>query len=74
MHYKTMAWFYNAYRALRCRMRAVLASYNAAPHSRYQPHPAEPENTPNAVKGICSPEDGHNDVRNMLTQKLIINI
>jgi hypothetical protein len=24
-------------------MRAVLASYNAAPHNRYQPHPAEPE-------------------------------
>ena len=22
---------------------AVLASYNAAPHNRYQPHPAEPE-------------------------------
>ena len=29
--------------ALRCRMRAVLASYNAAPHIRYQPHPTEPE-------------------------------
>jgi len=28
--------------ALRCRMRDVLASYNAAPHNRYQPHPAEP--------------------------------
>ena len=28
--------------ALRCRMRALLASYNAAPHNRYQPHPAEP--------------------------------
>jgi hypothetical protein len=25
--------------------RAVLASYNAAPHNRYQPHPAEPEYT-----------------------------
>ena len=25
------------------RMRALLASYNAAPHNRYQPHPAEPE-------------------------------
>jgi len=24
-------------------MRAALASYNAAPHNRYQPHPAEPE-------------------------------
>jgi len=29
--------------ALRCRMRALLASYNAAPHNRYQPHPPEPE-------------------------------
>ena len=29
--------------ALRCRMRALLASYNAAPHNRYQPHTAEPE-------------------------------
>jgi hypothetical protein len=25
-----------------CRMRALLASYIAAPHNRYQPHPAEP--------------------------------
>ena len=25
------------------RMRAALASYNAATHNRYQPHPAEPE-------------------------------
>jgi len=24
-------------------MRALLASYNAAPHNRYQPHPTEPE-------------------------------
>jgi len=23
--------------------KAVLASYNAAPHNRYEPHPAEPE-------------------------------
>ena len=28
---------------MRCRMRALLASYSAAPHNRYQPHPAEPE-------------------------------
>ena len=27
-----------------------------------------------AVLGLCSPEDGHNDARNMLRQKLIINI
>ena len=45
--------------ALRCRMRALLASYNA----------------PNAVThGLCSPEYGHDDARNMLRQKLIINI
>jgi len=30
-------------------MRAVLASYNAAPHNRYQPHPAE-----TAQYTICS--------------------
>ena len=24
--------------------------------------------------GLCSPEDGHNDARNMLRQKLIIHI
>ena len=24
--------------------------------------------------GVCSPEDGRNDARNMLRQKLIINI
>ena len=35
--------------ALCCRMRALLASYNAAPHNRYQPHPAEP-----AQYNICS--------------------
>jgi len=31
--------------------------------------------TPHAVThGLCSPEDGHDDARNMLRQKLIINI
>jgi len=31
--------------------------------------------TPYAVThGLCSPKDGHNDARNMLRQKLIINI
>jgi len=31
--------------------------------------------TPHAVAhGLCSPEDGHDDARNMLRQKLIINI
>jgi len=33
----------SGYGALRCRMRTMLASNNAAPHNRYQPHPAEPE-------------------------------
>ena len=28
---------------LPCRMRVLLASYKAAPHNRYKPHPAEPE-------------------------------
>jgi len=28
---------------LRFMMRAVPSSYNAAPHNRYQPHAAEPE-------------------------------
>jgi len=35
--------------ALRCRMRALLTSYNTAPHNRYQPHPAEP-----AQYTVCS--------------------
>jgi len=31
--------------------------------------------TPYAVThGLCSPEDGHNDTRNMMRQKLIIHI
>jgi len=31
--------------------------------------------TPYAViHGLCSPDDGHNDARNMLRQLLIINI
>ena len=60
--------------ALRCRMRALLASYNAVPHNRYQPHPAETEQYT-----ICSNTRSlfswrwHNDARNMLRQKLIIN-
>jgi len=44
--------------ALCCRMRALLASYN----------------TTILTHGLCSPEDGHNDARNILRQKLIINI
>jgi hypothetical protein len=56
-------------------MRAVLASYNAAPHSRYQSHPAEPEQytiCSNTVfvllkMGIMMPET-------CSRKKLIINI
>jgi len=44
----------------------VLAPYNAAPHNRYQPHPAEPaQHTTCSNTQSCSPEDGHNDARNM---------
>jgi len=65
----------SGYGALRCRMRALLAPYNAAPHNRYQPHPAEPaQHTTCSNTRSWSPEDGHNDDRNMLRQKLIINI
>ena len=36
--------------------------------------PAEPaQYTICSNTGLCSPEDGHNDARNMLRQKLIIN-
>ena len=49
--------------ALRCRMRAT----NHIQQNQ--------RSTPYAVThGICSPEDGHNDARNMLRHKLMINI
>jgi len=52
-----------------------VVGYNAAPHNRYQPIPAEPALCIYALtQGLCSPEDGRNDTRNMLRQKLIINI
>ena len=58
-----------------CSTFTVLATYNAAPHIRYQPHPAEPAHyTICSNAGLCSPEDGHNNARNMLRQKLTINI
>ena len=45
----------------------TLAPYNAASHNRYQPHPAEPaQHTTCSNTRSCSPEDGHNDARNML--------
>jgi len=47
----------------------ALCCRNAAPHSRYQPHPAEQvQHTAHSTHGLCSPEDGHNDARNMLRQ------
>ena len=47
--------------ALLCRTRAVLQQNQRS--------------TPYAVThDLCSPEDGHNDARNMLRHKLIINI
>jgi len=52
-----------------------VVGYNAAPHNRYQPHPAEPALCTYALThGLCSSEDGRNDTRNMLRQKLTINI
>jgi hypothetical protein len=35
---------------------------------------SHPTTQRSAAQGLCSPEDGHNDARNMLRQKLIINI
>jgi hypothetical protein len=57
------------------RQKLMLASYNAAPHNRYQPYPAEP-----AQYTVCSNRAfvllkmGIIDARNMLRQMLIINI
>jgi len=62
-------------RLCRTETFTVLTSYNAAPHNRHQLHPAEPEQYSQMQQhGLCSPEDGHNDARNKLKQKLIINI
>ena len=47
----------------------VLAPYNAKPHNCNQPHPAPLAQTPYAaIRGLCSPDDGHNDARNTLRQ------
>ena len=54
--------------ALRCRMRALCAT--ATNHIQQNQR-----STPYAVThGLCSPEDGHNDARNMLRHTLIINV
>ena len=44
----------------------VLTPYKAAPCNRYQPHPSEPAQHTTCSNTSCSPEDGHNDARNML--------
>jgi len=44
----------------------VVGSGCGAPHNRYQPHPAEPAQHTTCSNTSCSPEDGHNDARNML--------
>jgi len=52
--------------ALFCRVRAP---YDAMPHNCNQPHQALMAQTPYAViHDLCSPDDGHNDARNMLRQ------
>jgi hypothetical protein len=43
VQFRTMMLGIHVYVYIGCRMRAVLASYNAVPHNRYQPHPAEPK-------------------------------
>ena len=51
-----------------CEGYCSTSPYNAAPHNRYQPHPAEPAQHSTCSNTSCSPEDGHNDARNMLRQ------
>jgi len=42
-------------------------AHDAAPHNHSQPQPAQPvQNTLCGSTRSCSPDDGHNDVRNML--------
>jgi len=65
-------WLVAVVRALRCRMRALLARQRltTATNNIQQ----NQNNTPNAVTEPLFSEDWHNDARNMLRQKLIINI
>ena len=52
----------------------IISARSLRPKS-IQPQPAKPvQNTICSNTRSCSPEDGHNDARNMLSQKLIINI
>ena len=53
----------------------VLASETQRPTTATNHIQQNQRSTPHAVThGVCSPEDGHNDARNMLREKLIINI
>jgi len=60
---------------LRCRMRAGSHPTTQRPTTATNHVQQNQCSTPYAVThGLCSPEDGHNDARNILRQKLIINI
>ena len=52
--------------ALVCTQRPTTATNHIQQNQRRTPH--------TVTHGLCSPEDGHNDARNMLGQKLIIKI
>jgi len=60
------------------RMRALYSArilQRSAPTTATNHIQQNQRSTPYAVThGLCSPEDGHNGTRNMLRQKLIINI
>ena len=50
-----------------CSTHTVHTAHNAAPHNYSQPQPAQPmQNTICSSTVSCSPDDGHNDARNML--------
>ena len=47
-------------------LHTVHTAHNAAPHNHSQPQPAQPvQNTICGSTPSCSPDDGHNDARNM---------
>jgi len=62
--------------ALRCRNASTARIPTAQRPTTATNHIQQKQSsTPHAVThGICPPEDGHNDARNMLRQMLIINI
>jgi len=48
-------------------LHTVHTAHDAAPHNHIQPQPAQPvQNTICGSTRYCSPDDGHNDARNML--------